>query len=46
MDILDNMELGKLPSEAMVDEKIGDLINYLVLVEASIKDKLNGELPY
>ena len=46
MDILDDMELGKLPSEAMVDEKIGDLINYLVLVEASIKDKLNGELPY
>lgn len=46
MDILDNMELGKLPSEAIVDEKIGDLINYLVLVEASIKDKLNGELPY
>ena len=45
MDILDDMELGKLPSEAMVDEKIGDLINYLVLVEASIKDKLNGELP-
>ena len=46
MDILDDMELGKLPSEATVDEKIGDLINYLVLVEASIKDKLNGELPY
>jgi hypothetical protein len=43
MDILDDMELGKLPSEGMVDEKIGDLINYLVLVEASIKDKINKQ---
>jgi hypothetical protein len=43
MDILDDMELGRLPSEAMVDEKIGDLVNYLVLVEASIKDKINKQ---
>jgi hypothetical protein len=34
------MELGKLPSEAMVDEKIGDLCCYLILAEASIKDKI------
>jgi len=46
LDILENLDKGKLPTETMVDEKIGDLINYLVLVEASIKDKLNGELPY
>lgn len=45
LDILDNLDKGKLPSEAMVDEKVGDLINYLVLVEASIKDRLNGKLP-
>jgi hypothetical protein len=46
LDILENLDKGKLPTEAMVDEKIGDLINYLVLVEASLKDRLNGELPY
>ncbi len=40
MDILDDMEQGKLPSEALVDEKIGDLINYLILCEASIKEKI------
>lgn len=45
LDILDSLDKGKLPSEAMVDEKVGDLINYLVLVEASIKDRLNGKLP-
>ena len=46
LDILDNLDNGKLPTEAMVDEKIGDLINYLVLVEASLKDRLDGKLPY
>lgn len=46
LDILENLDKGQLPSEALVDEKIGDLINYLVLVEASIKDRLNGSLPY
>lgn len=45
LDILDSLDKGKLPSEAIVDEKVGDLINYLVLVEASIKDRLNGKLP-
>ena len=46
LDILDNLDNGKLPTEAMVDEKIGDLINYLVLVEASLKGRLDGKLPY
>jgi hypothetical protein len=45
LDILDNVEKGKLPTEEMVDQKIGDLINYLVLVEASLKDRIDGELP-
>lgn len=40
MDILDDIEKGNLPTEKIVDEKIGDLINYLVLCEASIKDKI------
>ena len=46
LDILDNLDKGKLPTEAMVDEKVGDLINYLVLVEASLKDRLDAKLPY
>jgi hypothetical protein len=41
MDILNDIEKGTLPKEEVVDEKIGDLINYLILCEASIKDKIN-----
>jgi hypothetical protein len=35
MDIVDDVkEIGPLPSREMVDEKIGDAINYLILLEA------------
>jgi hypothetical protein len=37
------MEAGNLPKEEVVDEKIGDLINYLILCEASIKEKINNQ---
>ena len=40
MDILNDIENGVLPKEEVIDEKIGDLINYLILCEASIKDRL------
>jgi hypothetical protein len=40
MDILNDMEQGKLPSEVLIDEKIGDLINYIILCEASIKETI------
>lgn len=40
LDMLNNMEKGIMPLESTVDEKIGDLINYLILAEASIKDKI------
>ena len=40
MDILNDIEKGTLPKEETIDEKIGDLINYLILCEASIKDRL------
>ena len=44
LDILDDIEKGSLPKEEVVDEKIGDLINYLILCEASIKEKIqNGK---
>ena len=32
---------GKLPSKALVNEKFGDAINYLILEKASILDKIN-----
>lgn len=41
LDILNDIDNNILPSTEKVDEKIGDLINYLVLCEASIKDKIN-----
>ena len=42
LDILNDIENGNLPKEETVDEKIGDLINYLILCEASIKEKINN----
>ena len=42
LDILNDIERGFLPKEEVVDEKIGDLINYLILCEASIKEKIHN----
>ena len=42
LDILNDIETGILPKEETVDEKIGDLINYLILCEASIKEKIKN----
>jgi hypothetical protein len=42
LDILNDIEEGRLPEQEVVDEKIGDLINYLILCEASIKEKINN----
>jgi hypothetical protein len=38
--MLDDIEKNKLPKREYVEEKIGDLINYLILCEASIKDRM------
>lgn len=43
LDILNDIEKGFLPKEEVIDEKIGDLINYLILCEASIKEKINNQ---
>jgi hypothetical protein len=40
MDMLNDVEKGSFPKEEHIDEKIGDLINYLILCEASLKDRL------
>jgi hypothetical protein len=43
MDILNDIEKNNLPTEELLSEKVGDLINYLILCEASIKDKIDGK---
>jgi hypothetical protein len=43
MDILNDIEKNNLPTEEILSEKVGDLINYLILCEASIKDKIDGK---
>lgn len=40
LDMIEGTKEGTIPSEAMINEKIGDLINYLILLEASFKDKI------
>lgn len=39
LDIIDDIEKGDIPSNELADEKIGDLINYLILLETSIKHR-------
>ena len=45
MDIIDDLTLGTVPSQAMVDEKIGDTINYAVLLEGLIAEQQAVVLP-
>jgi len=40
IDMMNDVENGTLVKEERIDEKIGDLINYLILCEASFKDRL------
>lgn len=40
-DILDDIEKGVYPSDAMIDEKFGDIINYFILQEAQLRDLKN-----
>jgi hypothetical protein len=39
LDILDDIDKGNIPSNDTVDEKVGDIINYFILLEASIKER-------
>lgn len=41
-DIIDKISVGQLPSKHLLDEKIGDLINYLCLLEVSITEKIEN----
>ena len=41
-DIMDHVETGYngYPTEDMIEEKIGDAINYLILIEGMIKERI------
>ncbi len=41
-DIKNDINQGKLPKIEVIDEKYGDLINYLLIEKASIIDKINN----
>jgi hypothetical protein len=43
MDIIEDIDKGNIPTHELTSEKIGDLVNYLLLLEASITDKRHGE---
>ncbi len=43
MDMRDDLERGVLPSEEKVNEKFGDMINYLIIEKASMLERINGE---
>ena len=38
LDIVDDLDKA-VPSETMIDEKIGDAISYLILLEAALKER-------
>lgn len=44
LDTLDKMDNDILPSETGINERIGDIINYYILLEASIKEKINSSV--
>lgn len=42
--IIEDCSNDNLPDIELVNEKIGDLINYLILLECSIKDKIHEQI--
>jgi hypothetical protein len=42
-DIVSDLNESKLPTKELVDEKIGDLINYLILLEACLIETIENE---
>jgi len=42
-DITNDIKSGKLPSIEVLDEKFGDVINYLLLKKASIIDRIESK---
>lgn len=42
MDIVDDIYDGLLPTDELLSEKIADNINYLLLLEALIRERMSG----
>lgn len=40
-DMIDNLDRGIVPTEKLIDEKIGDSINYLILLEGLLRERLS-----
>jgi hypothetical protein len=40
-DMMNDIDTGKLPSEELVNEKFGDIINYFIIQEAQFKKLIN-----
>lgn len=40
-DIIEKTAKGEYPSQVLIDEKIGDIINYYILLEACFADKID-----
>lgn len=38
MDIIQDTDKGKVVNQGLIDEKIGDMINYLILLEGVLKN--------
>lgn len=41
--VIDYEKTGKLPTKEMLDEKIGDAINYLILLKACFLEDIDGK---
>lgn len=39
LDIVDKLDKGEIPTKELLEEKIGDNVNYLILLEACIKER-------
>lgn len=44
LDIIEDLKEGKIPKNYLVAEKLGDIINYYILLEASLQDRIQKEM--
>ena len=44
MDMIEQLDKGIEPTQYLINEKIGDNINYLVLLEALLNERINPQL--
>ncbi|MGD1831013.1 MAG: hypothetical protein ACPKM1_15740 [Spirochaetaceae bacterium] len=42
VSVMDMIEGRQIPTRSMIDEKVGDMINYLILIEALLNEKPLG----